>query len=143
MSLSSLLEQVSQDIKEAMKNQEKERLSALRMLKSALIENKTAAAPRAEIEVVVSYSKKIRDSLESYPEADLMREKLTREIAYIKVYMPQEMSEQEVRILINEIMTTVGAKNAGMVMKELSPKIKGRFDGKRANALVQELLEKS
>ncbi|MBF0300171.1 MAG: GatB/YqeY domain-containing protein [Oligoflexia bacterium] len=143
MDTTNFLEKISNDIKEAMKAQEKERLSALRGLKSSLIENKTAAKPRAEIEVIVAYCKKIKDSIEAFPANDPNREKLHREVEFLKVYMPQELSEEDVRKIIATIISSSPQKpNLGMVMKELSPQIKGRFDGKLANQIVQEMLAK-
>lgn len=136
-----LLEQISNDIKNAMKAQEKERLSALRCLKSSLLENKTAAKPKSEFDVVVAHCKKIKDSIETFPANDPNREKLQHEVDFLKVYLPQELSENEVRNIIATIISSFPQKpNMGMVMKELSPQIKGRFDGKLANQIVQELL---
>jgi hypothetical protein len=65
-------------------------------------------------------------------------------IALYRKYMPAEMSEEEVKALIAEIKAATGAsspKDMGKIMKELSPKVKGRFDAKRASALVQEALK--
>jgi hypothetical protein len=65
-------------------------------------------------------------------------------IALYRKYMPAEMSEDEVKALIAEIKAATGAsspKDMGKIMKELSPKVKGRFDAKRASALVQEALK--
>ncbi|MBF0361610.1 MAG: GatB/YqeY domain-containing protein [Oligoflexia bacterium] len=137
-----LLEKIGNDIKEAMKAQEKERLSALRCLKSSLLENKTSAKPKAELDVVVAYCKKIKDSIETFPANDPNRDKLHREIEFLKVYMPQELTEDEVKNIISSIIASFPQKpNLGMVMKELSPQIKGRFDGKLANQIVQEMLK--
>jgi uncharacterized protein YqeY len=65
-------------------------------------------------------------------------------IALYRKYMPAEMTEDEVKALIAEIKAATGAsspKDMGKIMKELSPKVKGRFDAKRASALVQEALK--
>lgn len=136
------LNRISEDVKDAMKKQEKDRLSALRMLKSVLIENKTAAAPKAELEAITAYFKKLQSSLETYPEGNPMREKIVIEMSYLKVYLPEQMSDNEVRNIVKEIIAKNPTANVGMVMKELSPQIKGKFDGKQANTIVQELLKK-
>ena len=63
-----MLDRVNTQIKEAMKSQDKARLSALRMLKSTLLENKTSKAPKPEADVAIAHVKKLRDSLASFPE---------------------------------------------------------------------------
>ena len=77
-----MFEQISEDIKQAMKAKEKEKLDALRMLKSKLIENKTSGKPIAEVDVAISYSKKLKDSLELYPKESEQGAKIIREIEY-------------------------------------------------------------
>lgn len=137
----SLLDQVGQDIKEAMKGQQKDRLSALRMLKSSLIENKTASSPRPELEVVIAHCKKLKDAIQNFPAGSPEQEKLQQEISFLKSYMPESMSEDEVKSLIKNIIASQEKPNFGMIMKELSPQIKGRFEGKAASNLVQEMLK--
>jgi uncharacterized protein YqeY len=135
-----LLQKISGDITTAMKNKEKEKLDALRYLKSMLIENKTAKAPKDELEVVIALVKKLKDSLLTYPEGHELRIKMEKEITFVSAYGPSSISEEDVKKLILEIKAKMSAPNMGLVMKELSPHIKGRFDGKRANDLVKELL---
>jgi len=132
---------ITEDIKNAMKAGEKEKLSALRMAKAALIENKTSAAPKAEQDVLIGYAKKLAGTIENFPEGDINRQKIKNEIAFLKSYLPEQMDEATVVAMINDIVAK-GAANQGMVMKELSPLIKGKFDGKRANELVTTALKK-
>jgi uncharacterized protein len=135
-----LYDQISENIKTAMKNKEKEKLEALRYLKSMLIENKTAKDPKPEIDIVIGLSKKLQDSLSTYPAGHPATQKIENEIKIIAHYLPAPLAEGEVMNLIQEIVTRLGQPVAGAVMKELSPLIKGRFDGKRANELVKEVL---
>ena len=137
-----MFDQVTSDIKAAMKAKEKGRLNALRYLKSLLLENKTSGKPKPEIDVVVAHQKKLNASLESYPKESEQRKKIVEEIEFLKPYLPTPMNEDDVRSIIQEILSKMEKPNIGMVMKELSPQIKGKFDGKAANKIVQELVNK-
>lgn len=135
----SLMEQVNNDIKEAMKAKQQERLDALRMLKAEYIKNNTAAKPTDELTVTVAHAKRLSDSLEMYQAGTEAHDKILKELDVIKAYLPKAMDEAEVVAIINSIKAN-GAKDMGAVMKELQPQIKGRFDGKRASDLVKAAL---
>lgn len=135
-----MMDQLNQDIKTAMKAQEKERLAALRYLKSMLIENQTSKSPIAELDVAIKHVKKLKDSLETYPQENPMRAKIEAEINFLAPYLPKPLTEEEVVDVIKGIISKLDQPQMGMVMKELTPIVKGRFDGKRANDLVKELL---
>lgn len=132
----TLMEKVNNDIKEAMKAKQQERLDALRMLKAEYIKNNTAAKPTDELSVTVAHNKRLADSLEMYAAGSDAHNKILKEMEVLKEYLPQAMSEAEVVALINDIKAK-GAKDMGAIMKELQPQIKGRFDGKRASELVK------
>lgn len=136
-----MIEQLNQDIKAAMKAKEKEKLAAIRYLKSMLLENQTSKDPKPEMDIVVKHVKKLKDSLESYPAENPMREQIKKEIDFLEVYMPKQLGEQEVDQMIDEIISRLGdAPHMGAVMKELTPKIKGTFDGKKASQMVKDKL---
>jgi uncharacterized protein YqeY len=135
-----MFEQITEDIKKAMLAKEKERLDALRYFKSMLIENKTSKAPIGEMDVLIRHVKKLKDSLESFPPENEVRKKTEREIQVLAEYMPKQLSEDTVKGYIQEIISKTPGVNAGLVMKELSPKIKGQFDSKTANELVKAAL---
>jgi uncharacterized protein YqeY len=132
----TLMERVNEDIKTAMKARQQERLDALRMLKAEYIKNNTATKPTDELSVTVSHAKRLMDSLEMYAAGTEAHEKILKEYAILKEYLPSEMTEAEVIKLIQDIKAA-GAKDMGAVMKELQPQIKGRFDGKKASDLVK------
>lgn len=132
-----MLAKINDDIKLAMKAKEADKLAALRMLKSALIENSTSTAPKAEFDVVASYYKKLQSNKEAFPEGSEHRDKIDKEAAFIQVYLPEPYTEDEVKGLIAELTAADDSLNFGGVMKALSPKIKGRFDGKKASELVK------
>lgn len=136
-----MFEKITEDIKQAMLRKDKDALDALRYLKAMFIENKTSKAPIPEMDVVIKYVKKLKESLETFPEGNALRLKTEKEIEILKAYMPKELSEDEVKNFIKDIMANApSVANAGMIMKELTPKIKGQFDGKRANELVKAAL---
>lgn len=136
-----MFDKITDDIKKAMFAKDKERLDALRYYKSMLIENKTSkTAPIAEMDVLIKHVKKLKDSLESFPPENEVRKKTEREIIILSEYMPQQLSEEVVVAFIQEIIAKTPGVNAGLVMKELSPKIKGQFDSKVANELVKSAL---
>ena len=137
----TMLEQIAKDITDAMKKKEKERLDALRYLKAMLQENKVSKAPKAELDIVVAHHKKLKDSIENFPEGHILREKTLKEISFLEIYLPKQMTKDEVVSLIKSIISSQENTQIGLVMKELSPQIKGKFDGKEASNLVSELLK--
>jgi uncharacterized protein YqeY len=135
----TLQEQITNDMKEAMKSKDTVKLAALRMLKAAFIHNNTSAKPTDDMSVTIAHVKKLQDSLEMFPAGSAQRLETEAEINALKGYLPAAMSEADVVALINDIKAK-GAKDMGALMKELQPQIKGRFDGKRASDLVKAAL---
>ena len=136
-----MFDQITEDIKKAMFAKDKERLDALRYFKSMLIENKTSTkAASPEMDVLIKHVKKLRDSLENFPPENEIRKKTEREIVILSDYMPKQLDEATVKSYISDIIAATPGVNAGLVMKELSPKIKGQFDSKIANELVKAAL---
>jgi len=135
----NMTERLTNDIKEAMKAKDQAKLDALRMLKAEFIKNNTAAKPVDELTVVVSHAKRLQDSLELYQKGTEAYAKIEAELLVIKAYLPAQLDEAQVLQMIQEIKAA-GAKDMGAIMKELQPKIKGQFDGKRASDLVKAAL---
>lgn len=135
-----MLEKISEDIKNAMRQKNKEKLECLRFLKSSLLKNKTDKKPQDEQTVVITHCKRLKDSLESYPENSDERNKILKELEYLQEYLPQPLSEEDVKELIEKTISEMDAPQFGLIMKEISQKIKGKFDGKRASELVKEKL---
>ena len=92
----SMMDRVNNDIKEAMKAKQQERLDALRMLKAEYIKNNTAAKPTDELSVTVAHTKRLSDSLEMYAAGSDAHNKILKELEVLKDYLPQAMSEDEV-----------------------------------------------
>ena len=145
----SLKEQLANDMKEAMKAKEKERLAVIRMVRGAIkqqeIDNKVELDDEAVIAVISKEVKMRKDSIADFEKggrADLVAQN-EAEIAFLMPYLPQQLSEDEVRALVKEAVEKTGAsspKDMGKVMGALMPKVKGRADGKMVNTLVKEAL---
>ena len=132
-----MLERISKDILQAMKNKDQERLGPLRYFKSILMENKTAKKPIPELDVLAKHQKKLNEALEMYPDGSEQKLKTEIEIKVLADYLPKALTEDEVKNLINDIKANQDNPNMGTIMKELQPQIKGRFDGKKASELVK------
>lgn len=135
-----IFDQITEDIKKAMFAKEKDKLDALRGLKAMMIENKTSKNPIGEMDVLINCVKKLKGSLDSFPEGHEIRTKTEKEIEILSVYMPAELSEEVVVAMIKQIIAKAPGCNQGLVMKELTPQIKGQFDGKKASELVKQYL---
>lgn len=135
-----IFDQITEDIKKAMFAKEKDKLDALRGLKAMMIENKTSKNPIGEMDVLINCVKKLKGSLDSFPEGHEIRTKTEKEIEILSVYMPAELSEEVVVAMIKKIIAKAPGCNQGLVMKELTPQIKGQFDGKKASELVKQYL---
>lgn len=155
--MSALLTKILDDVKTAMKAHDAETLSTLRTLHSDIKnEAMKAGATPAQIadsitdemcvDVLARSVKQKQEAIEILKKGGFMDKIAAEEaaIALYRKYMPAEMTEEEVKALIAEIKAATGAtspKDMGKIMKELQPKVKGRFDGKRVSALVQEALK--
>lgn len=148
----SLKDRLVEDMKVAMKAKEegKVRLSVIRMaraaIKNAEIEKHQEFSDEQIIEVLARELKMRRDALVEFNKANRpeMVQSMEEEIAILMEYLPQQLSEGEIRQLAQETITAVGAqgpKDLGKVMGTLTPKTKGRADGKLVNQIVRELLE--
>lgn len=147
----SLKDRLVEDMKVAMKAKEegKVRLSVIRMaraaIKNAEIDKRTEFSDEQVIEVLAREVKMRRDSMEEFSKAnrpDTVKA-LEGEISILMEYLPQQLSEGEIRQLAQETITAVGAqgpKDLGKVMGSITPKTKGRADGKLVNQIVRELL---
>ncbi|WP_417899541.1 GatB/YqeY domain-containing protein [Bacillus haimaensis] len=145
----SLLERLNTDIKQAMKDKDKEKLSVLRMVKSAIqneaIKHGRDLTEEEELTVLSRELKQRKDSLHEFDKAgreDLVH-KLQGELAIVEHYMPEQLSEEEVSAIVQQTISDVNATSKadmGKVMGALMPKVKGKADGSLVNKLVQQHL---
>ena len=147
----TLRDRLTEDMKQAMKDKEagKLKLSVIRMVRSAAknieIDRHKELDDNELLEVVAKEVKMRKDSREEFRKAnrpDLLAA-LEQEIAILMEYLPEQMTEAEVRSLVTQAVADAQAsspKDMGKVMALLIPKVKGRADGKLVNSLVKELL---
>ncbi|GAA0876836.1 GatB/YqeY domain-containing protein [Wandonia haliotis] len=146
-----LTEKINNDIKQAMLAKEKEKLAALRDIKSKLLLEATSGAgevtEEVETKVIMKLYKQRIETYELYKEQgreDLAAEELLQ-AEIIKAYMPEMMSEDEIRAAVREKIAQVGAtgpQDMGKVMGPLSKELAGKADGKVISTLVKEELAK-
>lgn len=147
----TLKEKLTADMKDAMKAKEsgKQKLSVIRLVRGAIrqleIDGKKGLQDEDVLGVISKEVKQRRDSIEDFKKGgrDDLVAAAEAEIAILMEYLPQQLSEDEVRNLVKEAIAASGAaspKDMGKVMKELMPKVKGRADGKLVNGIVKELL---
>ncbi|WP_062198701.1 GatB/YqeY domain-containing protein [Massilibacterium senegalense] len=146
----SLLERLTAEMKQAMKNKDKVRLSVIRMVKASIqneaIKKGVDSLPAEdELTVLNRELKQRKDSLREFEAAnrnDLV-EKVKDEIVVLKEYLPEQLSEEEVEQLVIQTIESVGAtskKEMGKVMGSLMPKVKGKADGTIVNQIVMKHL---
>ncbi|MFR4252537.1 MAG: GatB/YqeY domain-containing protein [Weissella confusa] len=145
----SLLEQLTNDMKEAMKAKDKVTLGVVRMVKSSVSNEQIKLGhdltADEELAVLSREMKQRVEELESYKDADRedLAEEIQGQIDVLNRYMPEQMSEEEVVAVVKETIAEVGASSKadlGKVMGALMPKVKGKADGKLVNQTVQSLL---
>ena len=146
----SLQERINEDLKVYMKSKDTFKLGVVRMVKGAVqlekINLKKEELSDDEIIKLISKQIKMRkDSIAEFTKAgrdDLVQQN-EKEIDVLKEYMPEEMSEEEVINIINEAISSTGASNIkemGKVMREVTPKVSGRFDMGRVSSIIKDKL---
>jgi uncharacterized protein len=146
----SLLERLNNDMKQAMKNKEKDKLSVIRMIKASMQNEAIKLGVKElseadELTVLSRELKQRKDSLHEFDKAgrqDLV-EKLRTELTIVELYMPKQLSEEELSEIVKQTIAEVGATSKaemGKVMSAIMPKVKGKADGSLVNKFVQQHL---
>ena len=145
----TLNEQLKNDLVSAMKAQDKEVLSVVRSIKGALQLESINSGKEIDDEMFISVvSKQIKmrkDSIAEFEKAgrtDLV-DSYQKEIDIMKKYMPQELTDEEVLKILDEAIEKVkptGVAQMGLIMKEVSPKLKGRYDMSKVSNMIKEKL---
>ena len=145
----TLLYSIQEEVKTALKSGEKFRASTLRLIVSALKseeKNKAKALTDNEaLEILTKMIKQRKDSISQFETANRMElaQKEKDEIEIIQNYLPEQLSEEELSVLIKEVIKEINAesiKDMGKVMGILKPKITGKADAGIASGLVKKLL---
>jgi uncharacterized protein len=140
----SLLNQIQDDVKDAMKAGERDRVHALRLIVNEL--QKAAKENGAEeVEVLQRERKRRLEAAEAYREGGAAdrADAEEREAEIISAYMPEQLSDEQLSAIVGDAVAESGAsspKEMGKVMALVMPQVKGRADGKRVSAAVKEKL---
>ncbi len=148
--MSELLNRLQNEMKEALKSKNKERLSVIRMLISEIkkeqIDKKKELSDDEITKIIQRYAKQRKDAIEQYKRAnrqDLV-EKEEKELNIVLEFLPKQLSREELEKIIDECINEVGAtslKDMGKVMKVVLERVKGRADGKVVSEIVRKRLE--
>lgn len=144
-----LRSRIEADTIAALKTGAKDKVSTLRMLSAAMknkqIDKRRPLTEEEVVETVRSLIKQRKDSVEQFAKGnrqDLV-DKETAEIAVLEVYLPQQLTREELEVMVRDVVAQAGAQGAkdmGKVMKALIPLLGGRADGKLVSELVKNAL---
>jgi uncharacterized protein YqeY len=145
----SLYDDIILDLKKAIKEQDKGKLSVLRGLKSAIknkqVELRQELSEDQILAVISSEIKKGKEAIEKFGQGlrqDLV-EKEEAEIKILSSYLPPQLSTEEIKGILTQVIEELSAsspKDLGRVMKSVMPRVAGRADGREVNRLTRELL---
>ncbi|MBU6392124.1 MAG: GatB/YqeY domain-containing protein [Planctomycetota bacterium] len=143
----NLKERVAEDLKNAMKAQDKLRISVLRMILADIKIADTSGKPRDQIdyvEVVRGYHKKLKKSREEYERLHLPEKvkDLDGEIAIVEEYLPKQLSDDEIKKIVHAVVETnrFTVKEMGTAMKLIMSKHGSAVDGKKVQMYLKEKL---
>ena len=146
----TLLEQINNDMIFYMKNKDSFSLGVIRMVKGAIqLEKISKKRELTDDEIIAVVSKQIKmrnDSINEFKKAnriDLV-EQNQKEITILNKYMPKQLSQEEITIIIDEAFNKINptsSKDIGLIMKEISPKLKGKADMGEVNTIIKKRLE--
>ncbi len=147
----TLFDQVSNDIKDAMKARDKVRLETLRNIKKVFLEAKTAPGANdtledaAALKIIQKLAKQGREAAEVFQQQhrpDLAEGELAQ-VAVMETYLPKQISEEEIAAIVRDIVAQTGAegmKDMGRVMGLATKQMAGRADGRIISTIVKQLL---
>lgn len=144
-----LIEQMGKDIVNAMKEKDQLKLSVLRMVKGAIqlenINNKKELNDELFIDVVSKQIKQRNESYEEFSKAGRsdLADKVASEIEILKGYLPEQLSSEELNKILDEVFAKVNptsAKDMGIIMREVTPLVKGKADMKEVSNLIKDKL---
>ena len=145
----TLVERLNDDMKTAMKAQDKETLNVIRMVKSAVqlakIELKHDLTDEEVVDVVSKQIKMRKDSIVEFSKAnrDDLVAQYQQEIDILNKYMPEQLSLEEVEKIIDEafiIVNPTSQKQMGLIMKEVNPRVRGKFDMGEVSKIIKDKL---
>jgi uncharacterized protein YqeY len=145
----TLKEKLMADLKDAMKSKDKVKKSVITMIRASIkqfeVDNRAEMTEQQILEIMFKQVKQKRDAIVEFTKGnreDLVDE-AKAEIEVIMNYLPKQLTEDEIRVLVKEAVEAVGAtspKDMGKLMGALMPKVKGKADGKVVNNIVREFI---
>lgn len=147
--MSQIFDQLTFDMKESMKNKDKNRLATIRMAMSAIkqkqIDEKVEITDEVAIAVITKMIKQRQDSFTQYMQADRaeLAEGEKKEIEILTKYMPKQLSDEEVVTIVQKAIESVGAtsmKEMGKIMASVKKELAGRTDMSKVSAIVKSSL---
>lgn len=145
----SLKEQMLEDMKTAMKDRDAIRKNTVQMVRAAVLQvekdNKITLDDDGILEVIAKELKKRRDVLPEYEKSgrqDLI-DGLKAEIDVLLQYLPRQLTEEELEVIVRQAVKDTGAasaKDMGKVMQAVMPQVKGKADGKMINSIVKKII---
>ena len=145
----NLNDRIMNDLKEAMKNKDSFKLSVIRMVKGAIqlekINKKRDLNDEEVIDVISKQIKLRKDSINEFEKAGRndLADTTKKEVEVLNEYMPEQLSSEEVNKLIDEAFAKVNPtsqKDMGLIMKEVTPKVKGKADMGEVSKIIKEKL---
>jgi hypothetical protein len=147
----TIYDQVSEDIKAAMKARDRVRLDSLRNIKKVFIEAKTAPGANDTLDdgdalkIIQKLAKQGREAAATFAQKDRqdLADSELAQVAVIESYLPQQLSEEEIEAAVKEIVAQTGAstmKDMGKVMGIASKQLAGKADGRAISNIVKKLL---
>lgn len=146
----TILARLNEDMKQAMREKNKEKLNVIRMIKASLQNELISTGEEvlsedSELSILSRELKQRKDSLQEFKSAgrDDLVEKVEYEIALVQNYMPQQLSHDELEQIVKQTIGEVNAtstKDIGKVMSAIMPKVKGKAEGSLINKIVQNYL---
>lgn len=139
---------LNDDLKSAMKSKDTLRLSVIRLVKKYVQELETSVGHNGEatdaeiMKIINKLVKQGKDSAEQYKSAgrnELYYEEMLQ-VAVLEKYLPKQMSEDEISVEIDKVMSETGSTNMGVLMKELNSRLAGRADGKTISRILKTKL---
>ena len=143
----SVQDQITSDIKEAMKARNADKLAALRAVKSAIMleatkDGSTIVSDEVSLKIIAKLVKQRKDSATIFEEQnrpDLVVDEVNQ-LAYLEPYLPSQMGEEEVRKIVKEVIAKVGASSPADMGKCMGP-LMGRLNGKADGSLISKLVK--
>ncbi len=145
----SLKERLLEDMKSAMKEKDVIKKNTIQMARSAVLQvekdGRTTLDDDGVLDIIAKEVKKRRDSLPEFEKSGRQEliDNLKTEIEVLMQYLPQQLTEEEIEVIVRQAVQDTGASSArdmGKIMQEVMPKVKGRADGRVINQIVKKIL---